>query len=455
LSGTGENSTTVVRDYTTWNFLIAELIDSIVHPGIEATDLLHTVHGVEVYKPEGYPDDQKGGFEPYDSEKVLCHNCGWKIDNERDAYTSRFKVMYTKGVDSSAIWELGGGGPWLMKDYPNRPKVPFVKDYMVRKLLREKKPSVPVPESHKFEGPDNKFSFEIMARAKGVPISAVYKKLSEQQRHDLFKDLGEHMKEWRQITSPRMGGVDGSELLDGLIGNCNSHGCLKTGSNEEEWLENLTPGIRKGLLCSKYFEGRGWTKDNETLDLWVKETDEQLAELKANFPRGGPYVLTHCDLHYDNIFASDDNEEKKWKVSAIIDWELAGFYPWWVESFKAMIEKENFLTEIESENLMKLWTPVSDVISMWENGGAEAMCKHGSADQANIWLRKPFCACQPYAGDFRDDMLGWEDQEHLDVFDVDSELEDSEYDEEADREKKFRKVDRAFQRWFNEISSRS
>jgi len=34
---------------------------------------------------------------------------------------------------------------------------------------------------------------------------------------------------------------------------------------------------------------------------------------------------------------SDDNTEKKFKVSAIIDWELAGFFPWWVERFRTRL----------------------------------------------------------------------------------------------------------------------
>lgn len=47
-------------------------------------------------------------------------------------------------------------------------------------------------------------------------------------------------------------------------------------------------------------------------------------------------------------------------------------------------------------------------------------------------------------------MLKWENQEHADVFDVDS--EDTEYDEKAYQQKKFDKVGREFQRWCNEIS---
>jgi hypothetical protein len=228
--------------------------------------------------------------------------------------------VYTRTEANSAIWQLGGGGLWLMKDYPNQPKVPFVKDYNVRKFIREKNPSIPVPESFKFQGPDNKFTFEVMARAKGISMGDALEKISnKQERVALYKEVGEHMKQWRQITSPRMGSVDGSTLYDGLIGNCSGSGCIKTGLNEDEWLENLTLAIRKGLLFSKYFKKKGWKQSKEVLDSWAREADEELTELKSKFPRGGPYVLTHCDLHLDNIFVSDDNEDKAWKVSSIID----------------------------------------------------------------------------------------------------------------------------------------
>jgi hypothetical protein len=61
------------------------------------------------------------------------------------------------------------------------------------------------------------------------------------------------MKAYRQITSPTMGRVDGGEQFDGVIGSCNNRGCIKMGSKEAKWFENLSSGIRKGLLLKIYF----------------------------------------------------------------------------------------------------------------------------------------------------------------------------------------------------------
>jgi hypothetical protein len=129
----------------------------------------------------------------------------------------------------------------------------MLKDYIVRKVIREQQPSVPVPESYKFEGPDGKFCSEIIGCAKGVLLGTVLDELSEQEEEDVFEDLGKHMKAYRQITSPTMGRVDSGEQFDGVIGSCNNRGCIKTGSNEAEWFENLSSGIRKGLLLKIYF----------------------------------------------------------------------------------------------------------------------------------------------------------------------------------------------------------
>jgi len=41
--------------------------------------------------------------------------------------------------------------------------------------------------------------------------------------------------------------------------------------------------------------------------------ENKFQELKANFPKGEPYTLTHADLNFSNIIIKDD------KIEAIID----------------------------------------------------------------------------------------------------------------------------------------
>ncbi|KAF1986419.1 hypothetical protein K402DRAFT_431400 [Aulographum hederae CBS 113979] len=182
---------------------------------------------------------------------------------------------------------------------------------------------------------------------KGDCMADLWDEMSREEKMDAMTDLRAHIKRWRQLTSPYMQVVDGSELRDGCIGTCHGRGCIKTGRNEEEWLENLSPGLFKGLAYeAKWDRGRGAKASQSTLDTWAEETKGKIAKLKADFPRSGPYVLTHGDLHGDNIFISKDNEEKRYKVTAILDWEKAGYYPWWAEK---ICEKFNQFGDLQEE----------------------------------------------------------------------------------------------------------
>src|SRR4051812_19614279 len=136
---------------------------------------------------------------------------------------------------------------------------------------------------------------------------------------------------------------------------------------------------------------------------------------------------THGDLHWENIFVSDDNSEKKFRVSAIIDWEMAGFFPWWLEYFRAQFSGAG--REVLGEEAVDFYYPgyaskdfneiekvVEEVRKVWFPGGNHTISKHGSGE-ANRWFRKPFCACQPYTQEIRDSSLGWE-KDHMDMFDI-------------------------------------
>lgn len=50
---------------------------------------------------------------------------------------------------------------------------------------------------------------------------------------------------------------------------------------------------------------------------WVKDENERKVKLKANFPKGGPYVLTHGDLNDTNVFVSNDDVDKKMEDHSI------------------------------------------------------------------------------------------------------------------------------------------
>ena len=163
-------------------------------------------------------------------------------------------------------------------------------------------------------------------------------------------------------------------------------------------------------------------------------------------------------MHEGNIFISNENEEKKYKVTAIIDWENAGFYPWWLEGDCDLVDIDDAMgvdTDMmhpgyTPENWIKMMEILIPIKEAWNSGGCHIYSKH-KLDQSNRWLTAPFCACQPYTREIRDWHLGLEN-EHLDVFDVDS--TDSEPDSASDDNgKTFPNYHRAFLRWFNSIQN--
>jgi thiamine kinase-like enzyme len=90
------------------------------------------------------------------------------------------------------------------------------------------------------------------------------------------------------------------------------------GRTTDEWFENIEEDLRYGLSL-RY----------ETEDPLVIEDKYQ--EIKKNFPKSEPYILTHGDLNLTNIIVKDD------KIEAIIDWEYSGYLPWWAERWLSLI----------------------------------------------------------------------------------------------------------------------
>ncbi|KAF7910978.1 uncharacterized protein EAF01_002486 [Botrytis porri] len=349
--------------------------DNTFHPGVDPKDLVHTVHGTIVSELKGWESA------PRQRGEIFCYNCGLDDGMARDGYTSRVKIAHIR--HNNALWELGGpDGPWLLKDEINIAKDGKSVDYTTQKFLRDANIGLPLVE------------------IKGKPVEEL-RDICDEQYKDLTTDLKKHIKSIRQFTSPHMGRVDGGELRDNYIGKCGGFPCVNTGRNEEEWLENLTPAIRKGPLWKLWLRNKTGRQDPATRDNWVKWVDENIVEVKADFPKGGPYVLTHGDLHNMNIYGSNDNADQKWKVTAIIDWETAGYYPWWVELLRNPrllsgpgTAEEQMLEFCPPTFKKEDWAPmvwaIERVIKLYERGGGNSHSIQGKSG-ANKWYSKEFC----------------------------------------------------------------
>jgi hypothetical protein len=121
------------------------------------------------------------------------------------------------------------------------------------------------------------------------------------------------IRELRQFTSPGLMRVDGTPLLDYIVGECeNMVRCHTVQDPAAKWLGSIEAELRTGIGA-----------ELNTTDAAI--IDAKLQDIKENFPSSAPYVLTHGELISDNIIVKDS------KITAVIDWRLAGYYPWWVE----------------------------------------------------------------------------------------------------------------------------
>ncbi|KAH4602641.1 hypothetical protein HBH82_159390 [Parastagonospora nodorum] len=151
--------------------------------------------------------------------------------------------------------------------------------------------------------------------------------------------------------------------------------------------------LRRGL------ERKYGTKDNASIE-------EKLKDLKNIFPDGGPYVLTHADLNSGSIIVNEG------KIRAIIDWELAGYYPWWVERWAQesrcrdtscieicdMVwagldaEHDSDAKHASKQFTKKVTNPVDEV---------QTVLKHypiRHTEAYDVWRRPAWCKCKPLGG---------------------------------------------------------
>lgn len=241
----------------------------------------------------------------------LCWACGWNTRNQASSYGPRIRVIHTRR--NMGIWTLGSR--YIVRDEPNDRWLG--NHYITMKfLLKQPDLAIPLPEEiRSLSQPTDPIYLTLESRVPGELLLGVFHKLSQEEKESYAHQIADVIRQLRRFTAPRMQKVDGSQLNDVIIGRCGggpSGSCFKIPYTIDEWFDRLGPDLRMGL-----------SKTYKTTEPVVIE--EKFQEVKAEFPGGGPYVLTHGDLNFANIIVKDG------KIQGIIDWEMAGYYPWWYE----------------------------------------------------------------------------------------------------------------------------
>ncbi|TVY88872.1 hypothetical protein LAWI1_G007525 [Lachnellula willkommii] len=343
-------------------------------------------------KPKGSPprglNHIWGSELPDGSYPELCWSCGWNVYHQGlSSYGSRIRIFHTRG--NMGLWELGS--QLMIRDEPNDHRQG--NEHEMQLFLR-KQPNLAIPLPKRYlrvSEPTDPIHFTIISRAPGVRLDTIWDTLSLELKTGYKNQLADAIKQLRQFTAPVAQKVDGSPLDDILIASCwtkRPPTCKKIGRTADEWLEGIADELRVGLSMI-----------HKTKDPVLVETKYQ--ELKANFPKGEPYTLTHADFNFSNIIVKDD------KIEAIIDWEMAGYYPWWVERWRSLIGGNYQSNEI----IDSLWADigfemdeatfqhevimnVAPVLQAWE----QSMQHTNHPGYQSGWERPPFCECHNWTG---------------------------------------------------------
>ncbi|OAP55023.1 hypothetical protein AYL99_10723 [Fonsecaea erecta] len=329
-------------------------------------------------------------FPPEEGPIELCWACGWTTyDQYTSGYSPRIKIVHAR--NNSGLWSIGS--KWLIKDEPNDEY--RGNEHITWKFLKEQ-PGLDIPlvkEMIPLSDPQETLQFTLISRAQGKMLSAIWPKLSPEQKAGYRDQMVHILKQLRQFTAPFPQKVNGDKLDDTIMGICHrrsSPTCFKVGHTVDEWLEDLSETLRAGLA------DRLKTSDE-------KVVEERLQKIKDNFPSGEPYVLTHGDLALRNIMVKDD------KIVAILDWESAGYYPWWAEKYAckayARIEDQQDLFEGVWERVdpelgeTPAWRAVVQKVAAVREAMVPFVVKHEPHVQP--LYRAPFCKCRPHGQTIR------------------------------------------------------
>ncbi|KAJ6031550.1 Aminoglycoside phosphotransferase [Penicillium herquei] len=174
------------------------------------------------------------------------------------------------------------------------------------KFIRSKT-SLPVPEVYNAyvdESIDR--GVIIMEYIEGDVLQDVIDEMDDERREKIAAQLRAYMAELRSVEGEFIGSVDGSACEDPVF--CAEQGGFGPYKTEAEFNDGLIRAMNMSQTNS-----------------WVNHVSRLIRAMPPH-----KIVLTHGDFSPRNIIVKDD------KITGIIDWEMAGFYPEYWEYIKAM-----------------------------------------------------------------------------------------------------------------------
>jgi hypothetical protein len=211
------------------------------------------------------------------------------------------------------IYECGDRVVWIMEDVYilKRTRYTVNSEASTHHFINTRT-SIPAPRVYgEWPSPDRRKHFLLEARAPGVTLGEAWPQLTKARKIQLAQQVAGYMSTLsRTFRGCRMETVSGQTLpVNGFVPTAGSKPC--------------------GFLHGRWGEDRE-IFDNEFRPALVKKglSEAMINSVRATMPPcRGQLALTHCDLYIGNIMVDSERAN----VTAIIDWESAGYWPEWFQ----------------------------------------------------------------------------------------------------------------------------
>ncbi len=281
----------------------------------------------KVDSPEAKPPGTLAHWQ--DGDGICCLRKRLIEDGELSAGDSETDQIHSAGV-SAATWCLGQDTivkvhSWIEGLEMEAEKIRFV---------REKAPEVPVPEVlYTWIDHELNRSFLVMKRVEGEILQKAWPKLSQSQREQIADDVGRFCVALAANTSTRYETVTGLPVPN------------------ERWLMDAPP--ESHLTWHPWFLGP--LSQEGLQDYLTKMSTQPPPTIDADFH------FYHADMGPTNIMVSHG------RLSAIIDWESAAYYPRFWLATKPLVSWA-FGLECERGEDPRMWENLL-VRALGEKGG--------------------------------------------------------------------------------------
>ncbi|KAI0411102.1 phosphotransferase family protein [Xylaria grammica] len=189
---------------------------------------------------------------------------------------------------------------------------------------------IPSPKLYAMYREANKL-YLVMSRMPGIQLSSVWDDLSEEEKLDILVQLRATWDYMRSIPSPpTFSGLDGGPLRHRFFRVLEPDPRITGPFDTEEALNQAL-----ALRSRKNWEGH--QRRPRTPEFFARNLGKALV--------GHTIVLTHGDPQRKNILVEqlstgDAGEARRFRVSAVLDWEEAGWYPSYWEYAACFVDFE-------------------------------------------------------------------------------------------------------------------